>query len=77
MSLLSHAKQTGCQCSPIADLTILFPDGSIKRPDIAVYCILPDEQDKMTTVMPEAVVEIISPGYEKKDWEVSLPFYLS
>ncbi len=77
MSLLSHANQIGCECLPIADVTILFPDGSVKRPDIAVYCALPDEQDKMTTVLPEAVIEIISPGYEKKDWEVSLPFYLS
>jgi len=26
--------------------------------------------------MPDAVIEILSKGYEKKDTEVSLPFYL-
>ena len=77
LSLLNHARQAGCACIPIADTTILFPDGSLKRPDIAVYCSEPAGQDKALTLLPEAVVEIISEGYEKRDMEVSLPFYLS
>ncbi len=77
ISLLSGAKESGCACIPIADTAILFQDGSLKRPDIAVFCIEPSEQDKAITQLPEAVIEIISKGYEKKDLEVSLPFYLS
>ncbi len=77
MSLLNSAGETGCDCIPVADVTILFPDGSIKRPDIAVYCTEPAEQDSAITRLPEAVIEIISVGYEKKDTEISLPFYLA
>ena len=77
VSLLANAAHDGCACIPVADVTILFPDGSLKRPDIAVYCTEPTNQDKAVTALPEAVIEIISAGYEKKDTEVSLPFYLS
>ncbi len=77
ISMLIGAKESGCACIPIADTAILFPDGSLKRPDIAVSCTDPSEQDKAITQLPEAVIEIISKGYEKKDLEVSLPFYLS
>ena len=76
VSLLSHAKRLGCECFPIADLTILFPDGSIKRPDISIFCKLPEEQETACTQIPEVVIEILSKGYEKKDIEISLPFYL-
>ena len=76
VSLLNHAKQSGCECVSVADLTILFPDGSIKRPDISIYCREPEEQDTACTQIPEAVIEILSKGYEKKDTEISLPFYL-
>ena len=76
VSLLQNATQDGCACLPIADVTIRFPDGSYKRPDIAVYCVEPENQDRATTALPEAVIEIISVGYEKKDTEISLPFYL-
>ena len=76
MSLLSYAKQAGCDCLPLADISIRFPDGSIKRPDISVYCSKPTELDASTSEIPVAVIEIISKGYEKKDMEISLPFYL-
>src|SRR4051812_47378322 len=66
----------GCGCIHYADIYILFPDGSIKRPDICVFCEEPEEEDTMCTKIPEAVIEILSKGYEKKDTEVSLPFYL-
>ena len=77
MSLLQSGKELGCACIPVADITILFPDGSLKRPDIAVYCEEPSEQEEATTLLPEVVIEITSKGYEKKDWEISLPFYLA
>lgn len=77
MSMIKNAENSGCECIPVADTTILFPDGSKKRPDISVFCEEPTEQDKAITVLPKAVIEIISKGYEKKDLEVSLPFYLT
>lgn len=67
----------GCACLAVPDLSILFSDGSQKRPDISIFCREPDEQDTACTLVPEAVIEIISRGYEKKDTEVSLPFYLA
>ena len=66
----------GCACISVADLSILFEDGSIKRPDISIFCSEPEEQDSVCTLVPNAVIEIISKGYEKKDMEISLPFYL-
>ena len=67
----------GCACLAVPDLSILFSDGSQKRPDISIFCREPDEQDAACALVPEAVIEIISRGYEKKDTEVSLPFYLA
>ena len=67
----------GCACISVSDLTILFPEGSIKRPDISIFCHEPDEQETACTLIPEAVIEILSKGYEKKDTEISLPFYLA
>ena len=67
----------GCGCIHYADIYILFPDGSTKRPDISIFCSEPPEQDTMCETPPEAVIEILSKGYEKKDTEVSLPFYLA
>ncbi len=66
-----------CHCVSVADLTILFPDGSIKRPDISIFCAEPTELDSLCTEIPAVVIEIISKGYEKKDTEISLPFYLA
>jgi Uma2 family endonuclease len=31
----------------------------------------------MCEMIPEAVIEILSKGYKKKDTEISLPFYLT
>ncbi len=55
-----------------------FPDGSLKRPDIAILCQQPDPSEyfKPITVIPEAVVEIISEGYEDKDLKLAPGFYL-
>ncbi|MBC7809133.1 MAG: Uma2 family endonuclease [Akkermansiaceae bacterium] len=64
-----------CQCIHAADVNIRFPDGSRKRPDIAIWCREPDEQDTEVTLLPEAVVEIISKDYAAKDLVIGVPFY--
>lgn len=68
-----------CACAHVSDAYVKFPDGSIKRPDIAIFCREPDEdeQDGAVTLLPEAIVEIISKHYEDKDLKVGVPFYLS
>ncbi len=74
-----HRSQTSgsdCGCVHVADLSIAFPDGSHKRPDIAIFCSEPPEEEEVA-IIPEAVIEIISRGYEKKDIEIGAPFYLS
>ncbi len=62
-------------CVNYASLAIRFPDGSHKRPDIAIFCREPDEQDTEVTLLPEAVIEILSKEYEAKDLEIGVPFY--
>jgi Uma2 family endonuclease len=63
--------------SHYTDVYVSFPDGSLKRPDISIFCREPDEQDQAVTLLPEAVIEIISEGYEAKDLEINPSFYLS
>lgn len=66
---------SGCGCVHYADIWIRFPDGSLKRPDIAVFCREPDERSTAVTLLPEAVIEILSDDYEAKDLEIGVPFY--
>ena len=68
---------TGCACAHLSDVYIRFPDGSLKRPDIAVFCAEPPDQDEALTMVPQAVIEIVSPGYEYKDLELNPRFYLA
>ena len=35
----------GCECIHIADVLFKFSDSSLKRPDIAVLCELPEEAE--------------------------------
>lgn len=67
----------GCACVHASDVYVSFPDGSLKRPDIAIFCREPNEEDEAITLVPEAVIEIISKGYEAKDLEIGPRFYLS
>jgi Uma2 family endonuclease len=76
-SRLSAAQATACACVHISDVYISFPDGSLKRPDIAIFCRESDEDDEAITLVPEAVIEVISKGYEAKDLEIGPHFYLS
>lgn len=64
-----------CGCVHYADIQVLFPDGSHKRPDIAIFCREPDEEETEVTLLPEAVIEVLSKGYEDKDLEIGVPFY--
>ena len=68
---------TACGCIHAADVYVSFPDGSLKRPDIAIFCREPDESDEAIRLVPEAVIEVISKGYEYKDLELGPPFYLA
>lgn len=56
-----------------------FNDGSFKRPDIALLCRNPleSEMDSALEIVPEAVIEIISEGYEDKDLRLAPGFYLT
>ncbi len=67
----------GCACHFNIDIEVRFPDGSLKRPDISIFCREPDETDTAVTLLPEAVIEIVSKGYEAKDMLISIPFYVS
>jgi Uma2 family endonuclease len=74
----SSIRSTGaCECAHYADVYIEFPDGSLKRPDIAIFCEEPKEEDEAITAIPVAVVEIISKNFEKKDLEIAPGFYLA
>ena len=68
-----------CACLHVSDVYVRFPDGSLKRPDIALFCEEPaeEEQGGAVTLLPVAVIEIISKGYEDKDLRVGVPFYLA
>jgi Uma2 family endonuclease len=68
---------SGRGCVHLADVYVAFPDGSFKRPDISIFCREPDEDDEAITLVPEAVIEIVSRGYEAKDLEIGPRFYLS
>ncbi|NNJ13704.1 Uma2 family endonuclease [Chloroflexales bacterium ZM16-3] len=59
----------GCGCFALADTLIRFgdPDGSIKRPDLAIFCTEPPDSDAALDLIPVAVIEVISLGYEEKD----------
>jgi Uma2 family endonuclease len=66
-----------CGCFHYADIYVHFPEGSLKRPDISIFCEKPLEREEAVTKVPDAVIEILSKSYEKKDLDVSVPFYIS
>jgi hypothetical protein len=77
-SIQTRDANIDCGCHHLGDVYFRFPDGSLKRPDIAILCQQPDPSEyfKPITVIPEAVVEIISEGYEDKDLKLAPGFYL-
>ncbi len=73
----SAEQQNSCRCVHAADVYISFPDKSLKRPDISIFCQEPEEEEEAIRLVPEAVIEVISKGYEAKDLEIGPQFYLS
>ncbi len=76
-SIRPSDQETECGCVHYADLYVEFLDGSLKRPDISIFCRRPTETTTAVTLIPEAVIEIISQGYEIKDLEINPFFFLS
>jgi Uma2 family endonuclease len=74
---ITPCADAGCECIHAADVYVGFPDGSLKRPDISIFCREPDEEEEAIRMIPEAVVEVISKGYEYKDLEIGPNFYLA
>jgi Uma2 family endonuclease len=69
---------TSWSCVHAAGVYVSFPDGSLKRPDVSIFCREPDEEEEEAiTLIPEAVIEVISKGYEAKDLEIGPRFYLA
>ena len=56
---------------------VQFPDGSLKRPDISIFCRQPEEIEEAVKSVPKAVIEVISKNYEMKDLELAPPVYLA
>lgn len=73
----SRAEAGGCGCHVSYDVTIRFPDGSYRRPDISVFCVRPPRIRKAGTLVPTAVVEALSPSSIMKDVHLSPSWYLS
>jgi hypothetical protein len=66
-----------CGCHHLSDVYIRLPDSSLVRPDIAIFCSPIPRQRQALTVVPPAVIEVISPNYETKDLEDLPPTYLA
>lgn len=64
-------------CYHYSDMAVRFGDSSFKRPDISIYSFPVEPDDEATTRVPQAVIEVLSPGYEAKDLQFGLPFYLA
>ena len=64
-------------CFHTANVYVSFPDGSLKRPDISIFPSEPEEQEEAVTLVPKAVIEVVSKGYEAKDLEIGPQFYLA
>lgn len=68
--------QDGCGCVALPEVAIEFPDGSMKRPDLSIFCEMPPELDQAVASIPSAVVEVVSRDSRRKDYELNPPFYL-
>lgn len=66
-----------CACVHYTDIYVQFPDGSLKRPDVSIFCEKPKEREEAVKSVPAAIIEVISKSYEAKDLEISPPIYLA
>ena len=79
-SIAPATANADCGCFSLQDVLIRFPDPdiSLKRPDIAIFCAEPPDSDEALEIVPDAIIEIISLGYEEKDLGPDgAPFYLA
>ena len=66
-----------CGCYHIADTYLQLTPTLLRRPDIAIFCERPPRPDgAITGVIPGAIIEILSAGYEQKDRD-AVALYLS
>jgi len=57
--------------SPYAATSISFGPSLLRRPDIAIFCETPPRPDgAITGHIPGVTIEVLSHGYEQKDWDV-------
>lgn len=73
----SSETEKSCDCVHFTDIYVQFPDGSLKRPDISIFCEEPKETEEAVKSVPVAIIEVISKSYEAKDLELSPPIYLA
>ena len=66
-----------CGCYTLTDTYLRLGDGSLRRPDLMVFCTEPALTRKALTTVPEAVIEVVSPGGELKDLQIGPPNYLA
>ncbi len=66
-----------CAGRHLAAVYIRLPDGSLVRPDISIFCTRPPRQRQALTLVPPAIIEVVSPNYETKDLEDLPPIYLA
>jgi hypothetical protein len=73
---LPPERASGCGSHHIADVWLRLPGIGLRRPDIAIYCERPPRQRAALTLVPTAVIEVVSAGYEHKDFD-AVPLYLA
>lgn len=67
----------GCDCYRLVDAYIQFPDGSLKRPDLALFCRRPEVRREALEAVPQAIAEVLSRGTEAKDLVTGPRIYLA
>ena len=72
----SFGGEGDCGCHALVDVMVRFPEGSFRSPDVVIYGQQLPDIDGATDVIPAAVVEIVSPGYEETE-RLGLPFSLA
>ena len=71
------SREGACPVFAYKGMAVRFPEGSLLQPDLAVYAREPQATRLPTRLLPEAVIEIVSPSSELKDLQYSPSFYLS
>lgn len=71
-------RRADCARYTLADAYLRLQDGSLRRPDLMVYCAKPKIVGREPlTEIPGAVIEVLSPGGAMKDLQIGPPSYLA